>query len=218
MTHDPTATQKSQSDSEGGLQRWRQKKRPWALGAAALNLVSLSLAMGLAVALPFLKAGLSGAGAEAEDRERVSMAAAESVPTPSLGESVPMGTLPTTPAATRAEVYGAVQANLSEPAPDVGDGVGAGRPLSSVAVRVIDGLMDGPKTIAEGPVRFRITNEGSQVHSFAIQGPVDRDLGRPLQPGQTEWLDARLEPGAYVAYCPTGAHRVEERAPFTVVR
>lgn len=91
----------------------------------------------------------------------------------------------------------------------------AEQPAADAAPQVIDVSLtnfaiDMPTEIPAGPVRFSITNDGAAPHNFVIEGPgINRRLANNLQPGQSGFLNAELEPGTYTIFCPVGegAHR-----------
>jgi len=61
------------------------------------------------------------------------------------------------------------------------------------------------QTIAAGPVRFAVTNDGSIPHAFEIEGPgIERET-RQIPPGDSATLALTLRAGAYEVYCPVGA-------------
>jgi hypothetical protein len=89
------------------------------------------------------------------------------------------------------------------------DAASTGEP-ALVDVSLSEFTIDMPTELAAGPTRFAIVNNGSAPHNFVIEGPgLARRLANNLQPGQTGFLNADLQPGAYTIFCPVGegAHR-----------
>lgn len=70
--------------------------------------------------------------------------------------------------------------------------------------------------LAAGPVVFEVTNDGSEPHSFAVQGAVEKGLEGKIEAGETETLEVTLEAGSYMAYCPIEGHSEKESVEFTV--
>ena len=60
------------------------------------------------------------------------------------------------------------------------------------------------QTVAAGPVRFAVTNDGSIPHAFEIEGQgIERET-RQIQPGDSATLVLTLRAGTYEVYCPVG--------------
>jgi hypothetical protein len=77
-----------------------------------------------------------------------------------------------------------------------------------VEVRLLDGRIDMPATLAGGPVTVKITNLGTVEHSLEVKGMgVDQKLGVNIRPGETKALDLTLVPGAYQVFCPIDRHQ-----------
>lgn len=79
-----------------------------------------------------------------------------------------------------------------------------------------DSLQLSPASVDAGTVTFEVTNEGSEPHSFAIFGPVERRIEGEIAAGETKSLEANLNLGTYTAYCPIEGHRDQESVEFTV--
>jgi hypothetical protein len=79
-----------------------------------------------------------------------------------------------------------------------------------VDVGLSEFTIDMDTEIPAGPVRFSITNNGTVPHSFVIEGEgIRKRLANNLAPGESAFLNADLQPGAYTVFCPVGegAHR-----------
>jgi hypothetical protein len=64
-----------------------------------------------------------------------------------------------------------------------------------------------PHTLAPGAYLFTVRNEGSEPHSFEIEGnTMEVSLPTEVQPGETQTLPVDLAPGTYKVYCPVGEH------------
>ena len=100
------------------------------------------------------------------------------------------------------------QAQVATPASEE-EAASAGEP-ALVDVSLSEFTIDMPAELAAGPTRFAIVNNGGAPHNFVIEGPgLNRRLANNLQPGQSGFLNADLEPGTYTIFCPVGegAHR-----------
>jgi uncharacterized cupredoxin-like copper-binding protein len=85
-------------------------------------------------------------------------------------------------------------------------------PVQVADVALLEWLIDMPTDLRAGEINFAVTNEGSESHSFVIEGPSGSfSLPEPLAPGASAVLNATLAPGDYVVYCPQGdgEHREE---------
>ena len=93
-------------------------------------------------------------------------------------------------------------------------------PVQVADVALLEWLIDMPTDLRAGEINFAVTNEGSESHSFVIEGPSGSfSLPEPLAPGASAVLNATLAPGDYVVYCPQGdgEHREEGmELPLTV--
>ena len=88
--------------------------------------------------------------------------------------------------------------------------------FGAVDVVLADGRISIPERLAVGPVVLTITNEGTEAHTFVLQGEAGNTyfLDEELQPGETGTLSFYLPPGNYTAYCSAadGAHAETEVA------
>jgi hypothetical protein len=68
----------------------------------------------------------------------------------------------------------------------------------SVTVRLLQGRLEVPATVAAGEVTLAVTNAGPDARGFKLSGPgLQRALRAPLAPGQTQTLAVNLRPGVY---------------------
>ncbi|MDI3298409.1 MAG: plastocyanin/azurin family copper-binding protein [Bacillota bacterium] len=59
-----------------------------------------------------------------------------------------------------------------------------------------------------GQVTFKVTNDGSMQHDFAIQGPgVDETNPQALQPRQSTSVTVTLQKGTYQVWCTQPGHK-----------
>jgi plastocyanin len=57
-------------------------------------------------------------------------------------------------------------------------------------------------TVPAGSVTFRVTNDGSMLHAFHVEGTgVDKET-RQIAKGESASLVLNLKPGTYELYCP----------------
>ena len=78
---------------------------------------------------------------------------------------------------------------------------------NKVAVRLMDYEITMPKELPAGKTAFDVTNAGSVVHSFEVEGQgIEREFESVLQPGQIRTLEVNLAPGTYKVYCPVANH------------
>ena len=57
-------------------------------------------------------------------------------------------------------------------------------------------------TVPSGSVTFRVTNDGSMLHAFHVEGAgVDKET-RQIAKGESASLVLNLKPGTYELYCP----------------
>lgn len=94
---------------------------------------------------------------------------------------------------------------------------------NSVDVTVADGILTLSSTsLSPGEISFVVVNKGSEPHSFAIAGPVEKQgeeqLDGEIASGESKTLEASLEAGTYTAYCPLEGHSRDESVEFTVGR
>jgi uncharacterized cupredoxin-like copper-binding protein len=78
---------------------------------------------------------------------------------------------------------------------------------TSVDVTLTEMSIDMPKEIPEGPVTFKVTNQGQMAHNFEITGNnVDKKFDNDLKPGESNTMDISLDAGNYSVFCPVGMH------------
>ena len=81
---------------------------------------------------------------------------------------------------------------------------------SSVSVRLSEWKLElSQLTVPTGEVEFSVTNGGTTLHAFEIEGQgLEKDL-EPIKVGATSTLRLTLPPGTYEVYCPvdSGAHK-----------
>lgn len=88
------------------------------------------------------------------------------------------------------------------------DGGGNGSDASVVTVMLREHEIELPGEATAGEVVFELSNEGDQVHGFAVEGNgIDETLTSDIRPGSTERVTIELEPGTYTVWCPIGDHR-----------
>ena len=95
---------------------------------------------------------------------------------------------------------------------EVGDEAetGAAGEMAPVNVSLVEHQIDMPASIPAGTVTFNITNNGTEEHSFEIEGNgIEEGLGANLQPGESGTLTVDLAPGTFTVYCPVGDHRAQ---------
>ena len=64
-----------------------------------------------------------------------------------------------------------------------------------------------PNELPAGSTTFEVTNIGSIVHNFEVEGQgIEREFEENLQPGETKTMTVDLEAGTYEVYCPVGDH------------
>src|SRR5947208_8610162 len=66
-----------------------------------------------------------------------------------------------------------------------------------------------PKVAKTGTATFKVTNNGTVIHSLEVEGPKgEARLSKKLQPGQSATLKVDLsKPGKYEMYCPVDGHK-----------
>ena len=82
-------------------------------------------------------------------------------------------------------------------------------PADAIAISVADFMIEPDDVTAAGPtVTFEVTNDGPTPHNFTIRNDADEVLAATadLSPGQSETLDAELEPGTYTIFCSFAGH------------
>jgi phosphohistidine phosphatase SixA/plastocyanin len=81
---------------------------------------------------------------------------------------------------------------------------------SSVGVRLSEWKLELSRlTVPTGEVEFTVTNSGTILHAFEVEGQgLEKDL-EPIKVGATSTLRLTLPPGTYELYCPIddGAHK-----------
>jgi phosphohistidine phosphatase SixA/plastocyanin len=81
---------------------------------------------------------------------------------------------------------------------------------SSVSVRLSEWKLELSRlTVPTGEVEFTVTNGGTMLHAFEVEGQgLEKDL-EPIKVGGTSTLRLTLPPGTYELYCPigNGAHK-----------
>jgi len=81
---------------------------------------------------------------------------------------------------------------------------------SSVSVRLLEWKLElSQLTVPTGEIEFTVTNGGTMLHAFEVEGQgVEKEL-EPIKVGATSTLRLTLPPGTYELYCPIGhgAHK-----------
>jgi phosphohistidine phosphatase SixA/plastocyanin len=81
---------------------------------------------------------------------------------------------------------------------------------SAVNVRLSEWKLELSRlTVPTGEVEFTVTNGGTMLHAFEVEGQgLEKDL-EPIKVGATSTLRLTLPPGTYSLYCPidSGAHK-----------
>jgi phosphohistidine phosphatase SixA/plastocyanin len=81
---------------------------------------------------------------------------------------------------------------------------------SAVSVRLSEWKLEPSRlTVPTGEVEFTVTNNGTMLHAFEVEGQgLEKDL-EPIKVGATSTLRLTLPPGTYELYCPIGdgAHK-----------
>jgi hypothetical protein len=76
-----------------------------------------------------------------------------------------------------------------------------------VTVALTEYAIDMPMQVQAGTINFEVTNDGTEVHNFEIEGEgIEESFPTDLQPGETRTLTVELQPGTYHVYCPVGDH------------
>jgi phosphohistidine phosphatase SixA/plastocyanin len=85
-----------------------------------------------------------------------------------------------------------------------------GEGASPVNVRLSEWKLELSRlTVPTGEVEFTVTNGGTMLHAFEVEGQgLEKDL-EPIKVGATSTLRLTLPPGTYSLYCPidSGAHK-----------
>ena len=81
---------------------------------------------------------------------------------------------------------------------------------SPISVRLSEWKLELSRlTVPTGEVEFTVTNAGTMLHAFEVEGQgLEKDL-EPIKVGATSTLRLTLPPGTYELYCPidSGAHK-----------
>ena len=77
-----------------------------------------------------------------------------------------------------------------------------------VQVSLTEFNIDMPTEIPAGTVTFEVSNDGSAVHNFEVEGQgIEEVFETNLQPGESRTMEVDLQAGTYEVYCPVGNHR-----------
>ncbi|MBD3245643.1 MAG: hypothetical protein GF333_01355 [Candidatus Omnitrophica bacterium] len=77
--------------------------------------------------------------------------------------------------------------------------------VRTVLVSLNEWSIEMPREVTAGPTILRVTNTGSLLHNFGIEGPgVQETFLYRLRPGETKTMDLELSPGQYRVYSPAG--------------
>ncbi len=78
-----------------------------------------------------------------------------------------------------------------------------------VEVKLTEFKIEMPTVVPAGVTIFKVTNKGSDVHSFEVEGNgIEKELDVKLEAGETRTLRVDLKPGAYRVYCPVDGHKM----------
>ena len=76
-----------------------------------------------------------------------------------------------------------------------------------VQVTLREYAIDMPNTLPAGATTFAVTNQGTVMHSFTLEGQgLEKGLAQNLAPGEKATLQVTLAAGTYDAYCPVDGH------------
>src|SRR5712675_1024555 len=93
---------------------------------------------------------------------------------------------------------------------DAGAATKSREDASSVSVRLSEWKLElSQLTVPTGDVEISVTNGGTMLHAFEIEGQgLEKEI-EPLNSGATATLQLSLPPGTYELYCPidSGAHK-----------
>ncbi len=84
------------------------------------------------------------------------------------------------------------------------------RGASAVRVRLSEWTLEPSQlTVPTGDIEFTVTNSGTMLHAFEVEGQGLEKALEPIAPGGTSTLRVTLPPGTYELYCPigNGAHK-----------
>ena len=79
----------------------------------------------------------------------------------------------------------------------------------AVAISVADFMIEPADVTAAGPtITFEVTNDGPTPHNFTVRSEADEVVAATadLSAGESETLDAELEPGTYTIFCSLAGH------------
>ncbi len=78
-----------------------------------------------------------------------------------------------------------------------------------VEVKLTEYKIEMPTALSAGLTTFKVTNTGSDVHSFEVEGNgIEKELEPKLEAGETRTLQVELKPGTYKVYCPVDGHKI----------
>jgi plastocyanin len=78
-----------------------------------------------------------------------------------------------------------------------------------IAISVADFMIDPDDLTATGPmITFEVTNDGPTPHNFTVRNEAGEVVAATsdLSSGESETLDAKLEPGTYTIFCSLAGH------------
>jgi plastocyanin len=78
-----------------------------------------------------------------------------------------------------------------------------------IAISVADFMIEPDDMTATGPtIVFEVTNDGPTPHNFTVRNQADEVVAATadLSAGESETLDAELEPGTYTIFCSLAGH------------
>jgi plastocyanin len=79
----------------------------------------------------------------------------------------------------------------------------------AIAISLADFMLDPDDVTATGPtLTFEVTNDGPTPHNFTVRNDADEVVAATddLSAGESETLDAELEPGTYTIFCSLAGH------------
>ena len=78
-----------------------------------------------------------------------------------------------------------------------------------VEVKLREFKIEMQTTLPAGATTFKVTNTGSDIHSFEVEGNgIEKELETKLEAGETRLLQVTLKPGTYKVYCPVDGHKM----------
>lgn len=85
----------------------------------------------------------------------------------------------------------------------------AGKPVETLSVRETEYKLDplDAQVSESGVIELDVSNDGSIVHSLAVEGPDGESETDLIESGDSASLKVDLPPGEYAWYCPIGNHR-----------